>query len=398
MKLAMFAKTWTSPSLAFLLLTAMVHGQATDNTAGQAGEHLRTAQRDLAQKHPELAIPELEKVVALDPNNVQAQTNLGVLLYFSGKISAAEPHLRAGLALDPTQSKVQMLLGSCEHRSGHLQDARQALGVAFTTLKDPKVSKQAGLEIVEVDTAMGDLPAATQTVNQLKAAYPADPEVLYAAYRVFTDLAAESLLDLSLAAPNSAQFHQAIAHEDIHNKDNAAGITNMREALKLNPNLPGGHFELAEMLHNSEHPEEKAEAKKEYELAIAQQPTDAAALARVGDLLGDTGDHAGAIARYQQALAAQPDFVDAKVGLAYQYTEAGKPEQALPLLQSALQEDPTSVLAHYRLSAVYRRLHRPEDAKHEIAEYERLKALKDKLRTVYQDARASAPQPDHAKP
>ena len=398
MTTAMFAKMFPLRTLAFLFVAASAQAQGAANTASDPNAHMQTAQRELAQHRPDLAIPELEKVVALEPRNVQAQTNLGVLLYFSNKFSEAEPHLRAGLALDPTQSKVRMLLGSCEHRSGRLEDARNDLSAAYASLQDPKVRKQAGLEIVEVDTAMSDLPAATLTVNQLKTAFPADPEVLYVAYRVYTDLAGESLLDLSVAAPDSAQFHQAIAHELIHSRDSAGAISNMREALKLNPNLPGGHFELGEMLHNSEHPEEKAEARQEYELALAQQPSDPATLTRLGDALGDTGDHAGAMARYQQALTAQPNFIDAKIGLAYQLTERGKPEDALPLLQSALQEDPSSVLAHYRLSAVYRRLHRPEDAKREIAEYERLKAIKEKLRTVYQDARSDAPQTDHAKP
>ena len=245
---------------------------------------------------------------------------------------------------------------------------------------------------------MSDLPSATLTVNELKAAFPVDPEVLYVAYRVYTDLAGESLLDLSVAAPDSAQFHQAIAHELIHDKDKDGAISNMREALKANPNLPGGHFELGEMLHNSEHSEEKAQARQEYDRAIAQQPFDPAALTRLGDSLGDAGDHAGAIVRYEQALTAQPNFVDAKIGMAYQLTDSGKPEDALPLLQSALQEDPSNVLAHYRLSAVYRRMHRTEDAKHEIAEYERLKAIKEKLRTVYKDARSDTPQTERARP
>ena len=394
----MFARIAPLRALPLFLLAGVLHGQGTGKTPGEVNVHMRAAQGDLAQHRPDLAIPELEKVTSLDPQNVQAQANLGVLLYFSNRFAEAEPHLRAGLALDGTQSKLQMLLGSCEHRSGHLPEARKDLAAAFSSLQDAKIRTQAGLEMVEVDTAMSDLPAATQTVNQLRIAFPADPEVLYVAYRVYTDLAGESLLDLSIAAPDSAQFHQAMAHELIHAKDSAGAISNMRTALKINPNLPGGHFELAEMLHNSEHPEENAEARQEYERALAQQPSDPATLTRLGDALGEAGDHAGAMARYGQALATQPNFIDAKIGMAYQLTESGKPEEALPLLRAALQEDPSNVLAHYRLSAVYRRLHQPEDAKLEIAEYERLKAIKEKLRTVYQDARSDAPQAGHAKP
>lgn len=380
-----------------LLLASPLHAQGGTNAGNAEDAHARLAQQYLAQHRPELAIPELEKVVAVDPNNVQAQANLGVLLYFSAQFQDAEPHLRAGLALDPRQTKLQMLLGSCEHRSGNLEQARTDLTAAFTNLQDPKVRKQAGLEIVEVDTALNDLSAATSVTNQLKTAFPSDPEVLFAAYRVYTDLANEALLDLSVAAPDSAQVHQAMAHELIRQRDRDGAIANMRTALKLNPTLPGGHFELGEMLSSSLKPEEKAQAEQEYKLAVEQQPNDPAALTRLGDVVASKDDHTGAMQLYKQALTAQPDFPDAKVGLAYQLTETGHPDEALPLLQQVIKADPTNVLAHYRLSAVYRRLRRPEDSKREVTEYERLKSLKEKLRTVYEGMRASAPAPQDAK-
>ncbi len=39
----------------------------------------------------DLAIPELEKIVALDPNNVEARANLGVLLFFKEGTTDAVP-------------------------------------------------------------------------------------------------------------------------------------------------------------------------------------------------------------------------------------------------------------------------------------------------------------------
>lgn len=355
-------------------------------------QHLARAHQYLEEKQPTLAIPEFAAIVAADPSNLDAQANLGVLLYFTGQPQQAEPHLRAALAIDPKEAKLQVLLGSCEQRNGELDAARKDLSAALPNVQDPKVRKQAGLEIVEIDTALSDLPAATGVVNQLKAEFSTDPEVLFAAYRVYTDLASESLLDLSVVAPNSAQMHQAMAHELIRQGDNEGAIANMRAALKLNPNLPGGHYELAEMLHASSQAAEKAEAEQEYKLAVAQRPHDPAALTRLADIAGDKDDHATAIDLYKQALAAQPDYIDASIGLAYQLTETGHPDQALPLLLEATKADPTNVLAHYRLSAVYRRLHRIADAKREVAEYERLKAEKQKLQTIYDTLRLNSPQ------
>jgi tetratricopeptide (TPR) repeat protein len=365
-------------------------------SGSSASEHTRAHQQKadeyLREKRPDLAIPEFAAVVAAEPQNLDAQANLGVLLFFAGKPDEAEPHLRAALAIDPSLAKLRMLLGTSEHRQGHLEDARRDITAALPQITDPKVRQQGGLEIIEIDTALNDLPAAAIVAAQLKKDFPADPEVLFAAWQVYSDLADEAVLDLSLAAPQSAQMHQAMAHVLIRERDNKAAIENLREALKISPALPGAHYELAELLRLSTVPADKAEAAEQYKLAVQFQPNDAASLTRLGDIAGETEDHATAIARYKQALAAQPEYTDAQIGLAYELSETGHPDQAVPLLKQAIGNDPMSMLAHFRLSAVYRRLHQPEDAKRELAEYEKLKTMKDNLRTIYDTMRLDSPQ------
>jgi Tfp pilus assembly protein PilF len=378
-------------TLLFLLSVASAE-QKTANTNSEAEDHARLAQQYLAEQQPQLAIPELEKVVALEPDNLDAQANLGVLLFFAGKPAEAEPHLRAALAINPSLSKLRMLLGACEHNEGHLEDARRDISAALPQITDPKVRQQAGLEIIEIDTTLNDLPAAATVAAQLKKEFPNDPEVLFAAWRTYSDLADEAVLDLSLAAPNSAQMHQAMAHVLIRERDNKAAIQNLRDALKIDPALPGAHYELAELLHLSTLPADKAEATEQYKLAVQYQRNDAAALARLGEIAGEADDHATAIARYKQALAAQPQYTDAEIGLAYELSETGHPDQAVPLLKEAIKNDPMSMLAHFRLSAVYRRLHQPEDAKRELADYEKLKTMKDNLRNIYDTMRLDSPQ------
>jgi tetratricopeptide (TPR) repeat protein len=187
-------------------------------------------------------------------------------------------------------------------------------------------------------------------------------------------------------------MHQAMAHVLIRERDNKAAIENLREALKINPALPGAHYELAELLRLSTLPADKAEAVEQYKLAVQYQPNDAASLTRLGEVAGEAEDHTTAMARYKQALAAQPHYVDALIGLAYELNETGHPDQAVPLLKSAISNDPMSMLAHFRLSAVYRKLHQPEDAKRELGEYEKLKTMKDNLRNVYDTMRLDSPQ------
>lgn len=368
--------------------------QAAGGSSASAETHVHQQKADeyLRAKRPDLAIPEFAAVVAAEPGNLDAQANLGVLLFFAGKPGEAEPHLRAALAIDPSLAKLRMLLGTCEHRQGHLEDARRDISAALPQITDPKVRQQAGLEIIEIDTALNDLPSAAVEAAQLKKDFPTDPEVLFAAWQVYSDMADEAVLDLSLAAPQSAQMHQAMAHVLIRERDNKAAIENLREALKINPALPGAHYELAELLRLSTVPGDKAEAAEQYKLAVQYQPNDAASLTRLGEIAGEAEDHATAIARYKQALAAQPQYTDAQIGLAYELSESGHPDQAVPLLKQAISNEPMSMLAHFRLSAVYRRLHQTEDAKRELAEYEKLKTMKDNLRTIYDTMRLDSPQ------
>jgi hypothetical protein len=58
-----------------------------------------------------LAIPEFRVIVVLDPNNVDARGNLGVLLFFQSAHADAIPQRRAALRLRPTLWKIQARLG-----------------------------------------------------------------------------------------------------------------------------------------------------------------------------------------------------------------------------------------------------------------------------------------------
>lgn len=74
----------------------------------------RKAAEFLKENKPELAAPEFKAIVALDPKNVDARGNLGVMLFFQGAYAGAIPQLRGALQLRPTLWKIQALLGIAE--------------------------------------------------------------------------------------------------------------------------------------------------------------------------------------------------------------------------------------------------------------------------------------------
>lgn len=373
-------------SFAMVLLSTLsipVLSQQPANTQSEIEQHERLAQQYLSQRKPELAIPELEKVVALDPGNVDASANLGVLLFFRGEDKAAIPHLQAALKLRPNLSKVQALLGFAEEHTADPDDARKDLEACFPTLDDQKLKLEVGLDLLGIYNANSDLDDAAVMIAQLRKAFPENPEVLYASYRTYADLSGESMLALSLAAPGSAQIHQLLAHEETRDGNSNAAIAEYRKAIALDPHLPGVHFELAELLRTSQDPAIKKEAEQQYRAALVENPQDEKAICRLGDIAAQSGDVKQEYADYSKAVALQPADAGAKLGLAKALLEMNREDKALPLLESSEQLEPTDDVVHYRLATLYRKMGRTEDARREVELYKKYKDMKENLRALY---------------
>jgi tetratricopeptide (TPR) repeat protein len=378
----------------FVVLVCLVpvcFSQSQADQQATLAEHIRKARGFLDEKRPDLAIPELQAAVAIDPSNAETQGNLGVLLYFQGKVADAIPHLRAAVERQPGLGKIQGLLGLGEVHTLDIARGRQDLESAFPVVDEAKFKVQVGLELVGLYTRTGDLQQASQVLAQLRKTAPEDPEVLYATYRTYSDLAAESMLALSLAAPDSAQMHQVIAHEESRQGNSNGAVAEFRKAIAIDPHLPGIHFELAELLQSSQDEAVKKQAEKEYRAALAENPQDAKSILRLADIDEQKGASQQALEGYKKAVTLQANDADAKIGLAKILTEMNQTDEALSLLEAAVRLDPTNATAHYRLGTLYRKTGRSEDSKKEMELYKKYKDLKEKLRAVYKDLQV---QPD----
>ena len=364
--------------------------QATEDKQQEFASHIQKAHSYLDQKQPVLAIPEFQAAVAIDPENVDAQANLGVLLFFQGKAADAIPHFRAALGArkddrQPGLAKIQGLLGMAEIRTLDFADARKDMEAAFPAVQDARFQIQLGLELVGLDTESGDLEKAAAVIAQLLKVAPDSPEVLYAAYRTYSDLAGESMLALSLSAPDSAQMHQLLAHEDIRQGNTVAAIAQYRKAIAINPHLPGVHFELAELLHTSTDDKVKKEAEQEYHAALVENAQDEKSIMRLAEIDAQKGNFEQSYNEYTKAVELQPADADAKLGLAKILIEMNQADKALPLLEDTVKLEPTNATAHYRLAALYRKMGRADDAKREVELYQKFKDMKEKLRTLYKE-------------
>jgi cytochrome c-type biogenesis protein CcmH/NrfG len=178
-----------------------------------------------------------------------------------------------------------------------------------------------------------------------------------------------------------------MAHELARQGQMDSAIRNYREALKIDPNLPGLHFELAEALNASDSPAGRAEAKKEYEAALSVNKLDEKSECRLGTIAYQAGDVQESFSHLSRAVQLQPDDPEANLDLAEDLMEMKENEKAQALLKHALRLDQTSAEAHYRLATIYREEGRLEDAKLEIEQYQKFREMKEKLRKIYQEMR-----------
>ena len=203
-------------------------------------------------------------------------------------------------------------------------------------------------------------------------------------YRVHTDLATQARNNLALVAPDSARMHQLLAQHLVNEGDSKGAVDQYREALRIDPHLPGIHFELGEaLLQDSAAELAQQDAQREFETALALNPRDVKSECRLGGLLSLHGDQSAALDHYAHAAALDPSEAEAQTGLGKVLLSMGQPGQALPYLLDAVRLDPLNAAVHYRLSQAYRRLERKLDAEKEVAKFQELRKAEDRLRSAY---------------
>ena len=357
-------------------------------TQREVQSHLQRAQEALKVNDPDTAIREYQAALQLDPKNIDARANLGVISFMQGRFADAAGNFRQVVKLDPTLWKVQALLGMCEKRLGHLTSARSWLEKSFPHLQEPKLKTQVGLELAELDYQVGEIGKSAEVINTLRQLDPKNLDVLYSAYRTYSDLADSALNAIALLDPDGARMHLIIAEHLINEGDRDGAIEQYKKVLQLDPQLPGAHFELGEaLLQKSKTQREREEAEEAFKAELALNPGNVNAECRLGDLYLSAGNMRldAAYQSYAHALQLQPNFSNAQLGMGKVLIRMGKNQEALAHLREAARLDPVDSTAHYLLAQTYRRLGQMPDADAELKVFEELENSKKKIHEVYQE-------------
>ena len=359
-----------------------ISGRAQTNSspAAQIQTYMGQAQAALRANHPDAAAEAYHAVLRLDPDNVEARANLGVVAMSTGNWNEAAEDLGTALKLEPTQIKVRALLGMCEMHLGKSSEGQKLLTAAFPELNDPKLKRKTGMMLLDVDFQSGEYDKASAVLASLKEIAPDDPTVSYAAFRVYSELAYQAIASLAINSPNSAELHSALAEHFVNDGRTGAAITEYRKALSISPDLPGMHYELGQAILAESHLDASvAEAQHEFESSLRLNPMNARCECQLAEVELLRSHPSEASRHFAQALRIDPDAACAKAGVAAQLIDEGQEQQALGYMQAAVQRDPENAQLHFRLAALYRRLGMKEDAAKETDKFKQLREIKDDL-------------------
>ena len=324
---------------------------AKSDVQAQVELHYRWAQEALRASKLDVAASEFNAILQVAPNNAEAHANLGVIAYRRGAYAEAKESFSTALKVNPSLWDAQAFIGLCELKQGGVSDARALLEKAFPHIRNEQLRLEAGIDLIAVEQQANNQDRAADIIRELLRRYPENPDLLYFRYRIYSDLAAQSISELAKSAPDSTRLHQVLAQAAASQDDIQGAIAEYRIAVKLNPLLPGIHYELGRALLSSSQDEAiRQEARREFASELAANPEDAVSEYELGEIDLQQSKVGDAIQHYTRAIKLQPTLADAHVSLAKAIASSGDSSRAREELLIAERLEPDNDVIHYRLA------------------------------------------------
>lgn len=270
-------------------------------------------------------------------------------------------------------------------RSGHCREALPLLKADLAKTSDADAQKSLGVAGVRCGMTLDDMESAIDFLRGLNGRFPNDPEVLYLAVHVFSDLSIRASQKLMLSAPSSYQVHELNAEALETQGKWGEAEAEYREVLKKDPRLPGIHYRIGRLLLSGpQGATTKGDARREFEEELKIDPNNAGAEYVLGELARQDGKDPEAIERFSRAAKLDAGFVDAYIGWGRTLLADDRAADAIAPLEKAARLDPDSPMAHFELGTAYTRTGRKAEA---AREFSLQKQANEKLQQTQQRVR-----------
>ena len=316
------------------------------------------------------------------PANVEARSNLGVVLMRLGRYEEAIAAYQTALSIDSWNPTVRLNLGLAYYKSDQLADAVQTFKRVLAAQPD---NLQARYLAADCQLRLGRPSEAISLLTPVEAARADDPTLSYLlgmAYLSAKEIEkGQLLIDRILRHGDSAQARVMMGVAKRGAGDLKGAAEDLKRAVGLDPDLPGVHGLYALALLESGNPDL---ARPEFEAELSRNPLDFDAHLNLGVLLKAEQDYDAALRHLNRALGVRPGdlptrYQIASVALARRDTAA-----ATGMLEAIVKEAPSFIEAHVALATAYYRVQRKDDGDRERAIVERLtqeKEAKERAKT-----------------
>jgi tetratricopeptide (TPR) repeat protein len=250
------------------------------------------------------AIDQLNRAIALAPDQAEYLVALGQLQVQAGQYAAARTSLNAAVRLNPNAAAAYVLLARLARREGQREEAERQVRLALRASPDwPEAQLLAG----SLATERGDHAEATRLLGPLAERFPKDPAIQAALGQAFL---AGGMLDFAEQS--------------------------LRNAVALAPKAVHPRLALADLLMRSGCFDE---ARGLLAAALTDDPQNTVARVRLGDACRALGDYPAAVEAYAPvapALADRPEFVAARADA---LAHCGRFDEARQALDRMLEGD-----------------------------------------------------------
>jgi len=264
---------------------------------------------------------------------------------------------------------------------GGCREALPILKKATPRLANKQLKYRAVMSTARCAMSLDQTETAVEALFLLNREFPHDPDVLFTATHVYSELASRAAQELAATAPASHQAQQleAEAFESQGNWDKA--IAEYKKILDQDPKVSGIHYRLGRIFL-SKSPAETENAETEFTEELKLNPDNASAEFMLGEIARQAGQWDEAIAHFSRASKFDQGFQEAYLALGMSFNSAGKFSEAIVPLQSYIKMQPGDPAGHYQLATAYARTGRKSEAEREM--------------TLQREAAAKNPRPTQA--
>jgi tetratricopeptide (TPR) repeat protein len=358
-------------------------GNANSSSFESLAERGRAA---MEADHVAEAIRLYTRATTLKPGWSEGWWHLGTLLFDAGRFREARDAFAHFVLIERREAGPGFaMLGLSEFQLKHYRKALSALelGRKLGLGTDQAFTDTVLFHDGILNTLLGKpeiaLERLTLAANQIASAHPEAPkDAVFANLELLDAFGIAALgiakLPSGLTAAQIPLVRQAgRAQALIALQDRVAADTEFERLLALYPSEPGVHYMYGVYLLKEHPPLAINEFRREIEVS---PPHDAARIQLALEFLR-TGEYEQGLKYGREAVGLAPGNFVAHVACGRLWLELGKTDRALEELRTAVKLAPGSPDAHFALSQALSASGRNREARHERAEFERLKALAD---------------------